>query len=187
MNRIYACLSLIFLTAVVGQHVFCGPKKTDTTDTAETYPVYRNDTSAVGLKSGDMSDSKIVVYDSEPARVLVGYTRLMDVLKNFITQYNVPDDVILSDSLAAWASERDTIIFDESTGETGLLARLQFRLADMLEDGSAVVIDRKKGIAAKRILVEHFEVRMHKMAGRGGRRFYLEDGTLFLEIIDWIS
>jgi len=184
MDRIYACLSLIFLTAFVGQHVFCGPKKTDT---AVTYPVYRNDTSAVVLKSSDIDEPKLVVYDSKPARVLVDYTRLMNDLGHFITQYNVPDDLILSDSLRAWASEQDTIIFDESTSEPRFIARVQFRLADMLEKGNAVVIDRKTGTAVTRILVEHFESRMQKMAGRGGRRFYLPDGTLFLEVIDWIS
>ena len=184
MSRTCAFLSLFFLTIFVGQHVFCSPKKTDT---AVTYPVNRNDTSEVVLTSSAIDESKLIVYESRSVRILVGYTKLMSQLRDFIAQYNVPEDLVLNETLTARASERDTITINESTGEPRLIERLQFRLADMLESGNAIVTDRKTGIAVTRILVEYFESRIHKMAGRGGRRFYLPDGTLFLEIIDWMS
>jgi hypothetical protein len=57
----------------------------------------------------------------------------------------------------------------------------------MLEKGAAVVYPKGSETPVKSIFVEHFEFIAHKMAGRGGRRFYLPDRTLFLEVLDWIS
>ncbi|MBE0433314.1 hypothetical protein IBX73_07605 [candidate division WOR-3 bacterium] len=182
MNRIHVRSLLLFLAVGVVSYLNCGSKKTGDNG---TYPINKSDTVTVVLN--EMNEAKIIVYATEPARILVGFAGLKKNLEDFIAQNNVADDILLNDALSALGSQGDTTDISESITETRLLERFQFRLADLLETGDAVVIDRRTGAPVGTILLERFESVLHKMAGRGGRRFYLPDRTLFLEIIDWLS
>jgi hypothetical protein len=178
--QLSSLITMIYCLAYVG----CGVKKVRVM-ASEQYPIDRSDTILVDLQ--EIKDTKAVVYHTETARITVSYSHLIENLADFINKNNVGDDIILSEKLHAMASEKDSINIAELTEEPRLIARFQYRLADMLEKGEAIVYQIKTGAAVKRILVEHFEYMPHKLAGRGGRRFYLPDRTLFFEVIDWIS
>jgi hypothetical protein len=102
-------------------------------------------------------------------------------------QHDIAEDIQLLEKLRAMASETDSVSIADLAEEARLVKRFQYRLADMLQNGEAVVYDKNTGKKAKSIMVERFEFMAHKTAGRGGRRFYLPDSTLFFEVIDWMS
>lgn len=162
----------------------CGPKKEGAV-ASEQYPINRSDTLSIELK--EITDAKVITYHTESAKVIVGYKSLQNALQSFIAQYNLADDILLREKLNAMASETDSISVAGFESNTRLLERFQYRLADLLEKGEGIVIQEKTGVSVKTILVEHFVIAAHKLAGRGGRRFYLPSGTIFLEVIDWIS
>jgi hypothetical protein len=173
-------ITVVYCLAYFG----CGSNEKART-AGEQYPSSRSDTLSVDLKA--ITDAKVVIYQAEPARIIVSYLHFMKNLQDFIDQNNVDDDAILRERVRVMASETDSINIADFTDEPKLIERVRYRLADMLQKGEAMVFQEKTGEKVSHILVEHFEFMVHKMAGRGGRRFYLPDRTLFLEVIDWIS
>ena len=162
----------------------CGSKDKATALDAQ-YPIDKSDTIVVELQ--EITDTKIVVYETEQVSVVLGYSGFVADLQAFIDRYNVPDDILLSDKLLNIASAADSINITALEVESGLIERFHYRLADILEKGAAAVYPKGSETPVKSIFVEHFEFIAHKMAGRGGRRFYLPDRTLFLEVLDWMS
>lgn len=179
-------LSLLFVIIVICFLAFaeCGSKNKETVLSAQ-YPVGKSDTVVVDLQ--EIMDTRVVVYETEQARIVLGYSHFMENLQAFIDQNNVSDDILLSERVRTMASAADSVNIAELEAESRLIKRFHYRLADMLEKGAAAVNPKGSGVPAKSILVEHFEFIVHKTAGRGGRRFYLPDRTLFLEVLDWIS
>lgn len=184
MHKIISFLSLLITFICCTTFIKCGIKNKETVPSIQ-YPVDRSDTVIVALE--EITDKKVVVYSTEHARIVLSYSYFMENLRGFIDQYNVADDVLLSEKVRSMASAADSVNIAELEQESKLIERFHYRLADMLEKGSAAVYPKESGIPAKSILVEHFEFMVHKLAGRGGRRFYLPDRTLFLEVVDWIS
>jgi hypothetical protein len=162
----------------------CGSKDKEVVLGAQ-YPVDKSDTVVVELQ--EITDVRVIVYEIEQASIVLGYSHFMENLQAFIDQNNVSDDVLLSEKVRTMASAADSVNIAEFEAESKLIERFHYRLADMLEKGSAAVYPKESGIPAKSILVEHYEFIAHKTAGRGGRRFYLPNRTLFLEVLDWIS
>jgi cell division protein YceG involved in septum cleavage len=179
-------LSLLFVIIVICFLAFteCGSKKKETVLSAQ-YPVDKSDTVVVDLQ--EITDTTVVIYETEQADIVLGYSHFMENLQAFIDQYNVSDDITLSEKVRKMASATDSINIAELEAESRLIERFHYRLADMLEKGAAAVYSKGSGTPVESILVEHFEFSANKMAGRGGRRFYLPDRTLFLEVLDWIS
>ena len=162
----------------------CGTKKEGNVH-GEQYPIYRSDTLSIELKK--TTDTTVIIYRTEAAKVIVGYIALLKNLQEFIAQNNVIDDISLREKLTTMALETDSINVAGFESDSRLTERFQYRLADLLEEGQGIVIQDKAGARVKTVFVEHFEITAHKLAGRAGRRFYLPDGTLFLEVIDGIS
>ena len=184
MSRCSVLTSLLVIAILYLSCTRCGSnQRASVAD--EQYPTDRSDTVPVELK--DIKDTQVVIYYTEPATVIVSYSHFIENLQHFIDQYNVADDIRLLEKLRAMASETDSVNISDLAEEARLVERFQYRLADMLERGDATIHETKTGEKAKNILVEHFEFMAHKMAGRGGRRFYLPDRTLFLKVIDWMS
>jgi hypothetical protein len=184
MRKITFFLSLSFTFICCTAFIKCGVKNEKPVPSAQ-YPVDKSDTVNVALE--EITDTKVVVYNTEHARIVLSYSHFMDNLQAFIDKYNVSDDILLSDKVRTMASTADSVNIAEFKADSKLIERFHYRLAYMLEKGAAAVYPKESGIPAKSILVEHFEFIAHKTAGRGGRRFYLPDRTLFLEILDWIS
>ena len=181
-------VNLPFLFAIIV--IFClafaeCDSKGNETALSEQYPVDKSDTVVVELQ--EIKDTKVVVYETEQVSIVIGYPHFMENLQVFIDQNNVSDDILLSEKVLAMASAADSVNIAEFEGESKLIERFHYRLADMLEKGTAAVYPKESDVPTKSILVEHFVFMAHKTAGRGGGRFYLPDHTLFLEVIDWIS
>jgi len=181
-NSLFLSLSITFIYCTA--FINCGAKDKDIVPSAQ-YPVDKSDTVIVVLE--EITDTKAVVYNTEHASIVLSYSRFMENLRGFIAQYNVADDIVLSEKMEILMSAADSVNIAEFEQESRLIERFHYRLADMLEKGTVAVYPKGSGIPAKSILVEHFEFIVHKTAGRGGRRFYLPDHTFFLEVLDWIS
>jgi hypothetical protein len=184
MSRCSVLTSLLVTAILYLSCTRCGSNQR-TSAAGEQYPMDRSDTVSVELK--DIKDVQVVIYHTEPATVIVSYSHLIEDLQHFIDQYDVADDIRLLEKLRAMASETDSVNITDLAEEARLVERFQYRLADMLQRGDAIVHQKNTGERVSSILVENFKFMEHKMAGRGGRRFYLPDRTLFLEVIDWIS
>jgi len=181
-NSLFLSLSVTFICCTA--FINCGAKDKDIVPSAQ-YPVDKSDTVIVALE--EITDTKVVVYNTEHASIVLSYSRFMENLREFIAQYNVADDIVLSKKMEILMSAVDSANIAEFEQEGKLIERFKYRLADMLENGAAAIYQKESGMREKSILVEHFEFMAHKTAGRGGRRFYLPDRTLFLEVLDWIS
>lgn len=179
-------LAFLFTIIVICCLAFtgCGSKDKETVLSAQ-YPVDKSDTVVVELQK--ITDTRMVVYETEQVRIVLGYSHFMENLQAFIDEYNVSNDILLSEKIRTMASAVDSANIAEFEQEGKLIERFKYRLADMLENGAAAIYQKESGMREKSILVEHFEFMAHKTAGRGGRRFYLPDRTLFLEVLDWIS
>jgi hypothetical protein len=177
-------MSLIITIVYCLSYVGCGSRQKGNA-AGEQYPIDRSDTVSVELQ--DMKDAKVIVYQTEPATVVVSYSHLIENLQGFIDQYNVADDITLLEKLRPAASKTDSVKIADFAEDARLVERFKYRLADMLEKGEVMIYHKNTGQKVESILVERFEFMVHKTAGRGGRRFYLPDRTLFLEVVDWMS
>ena len=184
MRNIATLLSLFIALVYYLSNTGCGTKQ-DNIVVSENYPFDRSDTSVVNLQ--EIEDAKVAIFDTGPVKITLSYSLLMRNLQDFIDKNNVGDDILLLEKLRTMARETDSINIKDICEETTLIDRFQYRLADILEKGAATVYQNDTQEAVNTIIVEHFEYMAHKLAGRGGRRFYLPDRTLFFEIIDWIS
>ncbi|UCG29912.1 MAG: hypothetical protein JSV53_10490 [candidate division WOR-3 bacterium] len=184
MSRCSVLASLLVTSILYLSCARCGSDQ-KASAAGEEYPTDRSDTVSVELK--DIKDAQVVIYYTEPVTVIVSYSHLIEDLQRFIDQYDVADDIRLLEKLHAMASETDSVIIADLAENAGLVERFQYRLADMLQSGDAIIHQKINGERVGSILVEHFVFMEHKTAGRGGRRFYLPDRILFLEVIDWMS
>jgi hypothetical protein len=64
--------------------------------------------------------------------------------------------------------------------------RLEYRLADMLENGSCYIINQKSNEMITTIKVQVYSYYCGLLCGDGGRRFFI-NGILLLKVMDWIS
>ena len=179
--------TIVFLsTLVFGLLIFygCGAKDSSTIK-ASQFPVNESDTVKVDLQ--EINDEKIVLYIGEQGKIIVGYHVLMESLDKFIKANDLTDDKSLKKELFLLAEKSDTVNVEKIIQDYKLRERLDFRFAELLEKGEAIVYDIRNNEMLNYIMIEHFVFALHKLAGRGGRRFLLPDGTVFLEVIDWMS
>jgi hypothetical protein len=162
----------------------CG-RKNDNSAEKSPYPIDKRDTVMVKLQ--EVTDTKVILYNCEPVKVVVSYNALMANLEGFIKGYDLPDDKTLRTELLSLASSNDTSNVENIIQDNKLRERLSFRLAELLEKGEAAILDSKSNEKIETIMIEHYEIALHKLAGRGGRRFLLPNGFLFLEVLDWMS
>jgi hypothetical protein len=166
--------------------VFCScGTKNDNSAEKSPFPIDKRDTVKINLQ--EVTDKKVILYTCEPVRLLVSYNSVMNKLEEFIKGYDLADDKTLRTELLSLASSNDTINVDNIMQDNKLRERLSFRLAELLEKGGATVLDTRTSEKINTIMIEHYEIALHKLAGRGGRRFLLPDGFLFLEVLDWMS
>ena len=178
---------IVMIVIVLGSTIIscsCGRKETNTADKS-TYPINKRDT--VIVKLHEVTDTKVILYRHEPVKVVVSYNTLMNDLEEFIKRYDLPDDKTLRTELLSMANSNDTINVETIIQDDKLRERLSFRLAELLEKGEAKVLDSRSNEKIDTIMIEHYEIILHKLAGRAGRKFLLPDGLLFLEVLDWMS
>ena len=162
----------------------CGTKNYNSAEKSP-YPIDERDTVMVKLQ--EVTDTKVILYRHEPVKVVVSYKALMNKLEEFIKKTDLTDDKTLRTELLSLASSNDTIDVENIIQDNKLHERLSFRLAELLEKGEAAVSNSKSNEKIDTIMIENYKVILHKLAGRGGRRFLLPDGLLFLEVLDWMS
>jgi len=178
---------IVMIVILLGSAIIscsCGRKK-DNTAEKSPYPIDKRDTVMVNLQ--EITDTKVILYSHEPVKVVVSYNALMNKLEEFIKGYDLPDDKTLRTKLLSLASSNDTTNVENIIQDNKLRERLSFRLAELLEKGEATVSDSRSNEKIDTIMIEHYKTVLHKLAGRGGRRFLLPDGFLFLEVLDWMS
>ena len=179
--------SMVMIVIVLGITIIswgCGRKKYNSADKSSS-PINKRDTVIVKLQG--VTDTKVILCSYEPVKVVVSYNALMNKLEEVIKGFDLPDDKTLRTELLSLASSNDTINVENIIQDNKLRERLSFRLAGLLEKGEASVLDSRSNEKIDTIMIEHYEIVLHKLAGRGGRRFLLPDGFLFLEVLDWMS
>lgn len=149
------------------------------------YPIDKRDTVMVNLQG--VTDTKVILHSCEQVKVIVSYSAVMSNLEEFIKAHNLPADKSLKAELLSISNSKDTINIENTIQDDKLGERLSFRLAELLEKGKATIFDSRTNEKIDTIMIEHYEFGLHKLARRGGRRFFLPDGFLFLEVIDWMS
>lgn len=162
----------------------CGTRNENSIDKSP-YPIDKRDTVIVKLQ--EITDTKVILYSHEPVKVIVSYTALMNNLEEFIERFDLAYDKTLRTELLSLASSNDTIDVGNVIKDDKLRERLSFRFAELLEKGEATILDTRTNEKIDTIIIEHYKIILHKLAGRGGRRFLLPDGFLFLEVLDWMS
>jgi hypothetical protein len=183
MQKFLLAISVIALVSIL---VVCGcGSKNDISTEKSPFPINKRDTVMVNLQ--EVTDTKVILYRYESVKVVVSYNTVMNKLEEFIKGYDLPDDKTLRTELLSMASSNDTINVENIIQDHKLRERLSFRLAELLEKGEASVLDTRTNEKIKTIMIEHYTIALHKLAGRGGRKFLLPDGFLFLEVLDWMS
>lgn len=179
-------LIAMIVIAFVGIMISCsrGTKKENSAAKSQ-YPIDERDTVTVNLL--EVTDTKVIVYTCEPVEVVVSYNAVMNNLEEDIRRFDLADNKTLRSELLSLASSNDTISVESIIQDHKVRERLSFRLAELLEKGEAAVLDSRANEKINTIMVEHYKIALHKLAGRGGRRFMLPDGFLFLEVLDWMS
>ena len=147
-------------------------------------PYHKRDTVRVDLKA--IEDTKIAIYETDTVCISVSYTLFNICLQNFHQKYShILEDAILQKNLTKLFSKKDAINIQQSINDKKLQRRYFYRLAELLERGEANIVNKKTGEITKLILIVHFEDYYGPLAAIGGRLFYLPDGTLFYNVIDW--
>ena len=184
MNMRKFLIAIVIVLGSIMVSCSCGTKN-DTSAEKSPYPIDERDTVIVKLQ--DVTDKKVILYTNDPVKVIVSYPALMNNLEKFIKEYDLSADKTLRTELLSLASSNDTIDVENIIKDNKLQERLSFRLAELLEKGEATILNSRSNEKIDSIMIEYYKIVLHKLAGRGGRRFLLPDGFLFLEVLDWMS
>lgn len=177
---VYASLgAALFLMA-------CAHNPPATSETPQ-YPLFESDTAVVTMGPAPVSGRKVVVFQTQLARVVVDYADFVKNLDSTIFHYKNDYDAQLKQWISARTMGVDSIMLHHLSTTDKLRERALYRLADLLQSGKGAVYDRGSGTLHTEIIVETYADRWAKLAGRGGRRFMLPDRRVFLAVLDWIS
>ena len=109
-------------------------------------------------------------------------------LDNWLIKYPyLNDDKKLLNLIVEQAYKDNVIDATEIAEKNNLISNLEYRTADLLENGQCIVMTS----SVKTEIVSEIEMQTYSydcgpLCGEGGRRFFV-DGNLILEVMDWIS
>ena len=139
--------------------------------------VLQDETVTIELVGSDHPDQ--LSYENEYVRIEVG-----------CDQYLAHLGSVEESPREEWEKEREELI--ASIKETGScsennISLNEYSVAAILELGTATIYDKRSQSKVTSISVHTYGLLCGPLCGRGGRFFYLPDGTLFLDIEDWIA
>lgn len=79
-----------------------------------------------------------------------------------------------------------TIYLEEIAKELNREMRLNFIIADLLENGHCFILNKKNGKTIKEIKMQTYSFDCGVLCGEGGRRYFINDTILF-KVVDWVS
>ena len=96
------------------------------------------------------------------------------------------EDKTLLDKIVLASKNKDVIDAEKIAEENKLKDRLGYRIADLLESGNCLIIDKKTMKPLTNIKVQNYSYFCGPLCGDGGRRFYVGN-TMIFSVMDWIS
>ena len=166
--------TLLISTNVFGQlHEREGEETTDTTISLITI----------------IDDSiKVILLDKNGFIVETSLRIFKENLDNWLIENpHLNDDRKLLNLIIEQAYKDNIIDATEIAKKNNLISRLEYRTADLLENGQCIVLTSsiKTEIVAE-IKIQTYSYYCGPLCGDGGRRFFV-NGILLLEVMDWIS
>jgi hypothetical protein len=119
-----------------------------------------------------------LIYENE---FVILYFKVSDLKKNLVTRDGKGYEEIF-DKLKS-ENESDFHHSDFDRVDEFLL----YVLTDLLEEGQFVLIEKKTNKRVNKIIIKYYSNIRAALNGEGGRKFYLPDGAMFLEILDFVS
>jgi len=155
--------------------VFTGCKKKDDTDD--------NIKKTVKLVDSDDNTSfekTVILYENENYLIKTPLAFFLSRISfHFIDKYEDQFSTlekIISDG------KTECVLYSSSYFDT---EQAKYVLADFLENGFCYFYDKKNKNNIKQIVVEYWGYGTTQLAKSGGRRFYIYNNVLFLEVVDW--
>jgi len=174
-SRILIMIALAFTVVTIAG---CSPRKKVLQDTTAT------------IELSNPSQGKRLLYENENVIIEIAYNDFVTYLDQRIQTQ--PEQSKKWEELKASTElgfqDHDTLILEQQEDPYSL-----FYVADLLESGHAVVYDKQAELYVVEINVHTYAYTCGPLCGSGYRYFYLPEdgwfsqGTLFLEIMDWVS
>lgn len=128
------------------------------------------------------------LFEDDTHIIFSEYDTFILALRDWIVERpGISDDEKLLQLIEGKAKNSQSEISIVEVGRTHrLFWRLQYRIAELLEDGKCRVFNKSTTKFVKKLEVNSHGHQIGPLAGAGGRRF-LADGEIFFEVEDWIS
>jgi len=146
----------------------------------------RKDT-LVTLMQNINNDKVLILFEDNDVIVKTSLSLFEDNMKQWLEDRSyLNDDKTLLDKIILASKDNDTINAEKIAEENKLKDRLQYRIADMLESGNCLIVDKKTTKPLTEIKVQTYSYFCGPLCGDGGRRFFVGN-TMIFSVMDWIS
>jgi hypothetical protein len=122
-----------------------------------------------------------LAYENEYVIVTVGCDQYLAYLDIEISNETLPESIRADDE------ELRKKIETTNSCEGKGISLGEYTVANMLEKGMASVYDKCNQVRVATVTIWYYEFICGPLCGQGTRSFYLPDGTMFLDVQDWIS
>jgi hypothetical protein len=122
-----------------------------------------------------------LAYENEVVKVAVGCDQYLNYLEILLS------DEFLTESRRIEYNKIKEVIERTNSCDAKDIFLTEHSISNLLEQGMASVFDKRNQTYVTSVSIWYYESICGPTCGGGSRSFYLPDGTLFLEVIDWIS
>jgi len=146
----------------------------------------RTDTKITLLETIDNSQT-VILFENEMFIVKTSLSNFKENIDNWLIKYpHLKSDKKLLKIVMKNAKKNSVVNASIIADNNKLLPRLQYRIADLLENGQCLVLNKKDNAIISEIKVQTYNYHCGALCGGGGRRFFVND-ILLLQVMDWNS
>jgi hypothetical protein len=133
------------------------------------------------------SDGTIILLENDNYIVKTTLNLFKENLNNWIQQHpRLEVDKKLLEVINLQSKKDIEVNAEKIAKRNDLEERLEFRIADMLENGKCLIFNKKKKKILTEVKFQTYSYYCGELCGDGGRRFFDNDFLLF-QTEDWIS
>lgn len=135
----------------------------------------------------DTTNFNLVLFENEEILVKTTIKILEKNVANWLSIHpHLKSDQHLLDTITRYYSDSMNFLPNYINNNIKLVERLEYRLADILDEGNCIIIIKSNKQIIKKIKKRTYSFVCGPLCGHGGRIFYFEE-IEFFRVMDWIS
>lgn len=131
--------------------------------------------------------TEVKIFENEKFIVTTDFDRFKNQTEKWLLEHpHLSEDKKLLDLISAENDKHSKIDAIALSSINRLSSRLEYRVADLLQNGACKVFNKNNNEFVKNIEMREYNFQLGELIGEGGRNF-LADGEIFFSVEDWIS